>query len=181
MEEGYNYDNFIPCSKYSAHLSEDDKQDFIKTEETDNRESTDMKGEKVEGGHFSLDKIKPKIEDTTDFMSLTPYQEMSFSNIKSPLSPCSDRLFSLTPSKMKHKMAKKRINAMHSMHLTSKKQACDRDSDSNKDSLSGSRTNSHNDREKSCKLSRRNDSDSKGTHISIHKPEKWVCKEEPFF
>lgn len=180
-EEGYNYDSFIPCSKYSAHLSEDDKQDSIKTEETDNQQSTDMKSEKVEGGHFSLDKIKPKIEDTTDFMSLTPYQAMSFSNVKSPLSPCSDPLLSLTPSKVKHKMAKKRINAAHSVHLTSKKQASDRDRDINKDSLMGPRTNSHNDREKSCKLFRRNDSDSKGTHISIHKPEKWVCKEEPFF
>ncbi|XP_040901660.1 zinc finger and BTB domain-containing protein 38 [Toxotes jaculatrix] len=174
-EEGYNYDKFAPCSKY---LSEDNKQDTIKTEDSDNQ---DIKSERGEGGHFSIDKIKPKIEDTTDFMSLTTYQDMSYSNIKSPLSPCIDPLFSLTSSKVKHKMVKKRINALHSMHLISKKQARDRDCDSNKDILMGPRTNSHNDREKYCKLFRRNDSESKSTHISIHKPEKWVCKEEPFF
>lgn len=180
-EEGYSYDNFIACSKYSAHLSEEDKQDSIKTEETDNQESIDMKSEKAEGGHFSFDKIKPKIEETAESMSLTPCQDMSFSNIKSPLSPCSDSRFSLTPSKVKHKMAKKRINAVHSVHLTSKKHTCDKDRDINKDSLMEPRTNSHHDHEKSCKVSRRNDSDPKGTHISIHKPEKWVCKEEPLF
>lgn len=175
-EEGYNYDNFTPSSKY---LSEDNKQDAIKRESSDNQGGTDIKSERGEGGHFSIDRIKPKIEDTTDFMSLTAYQDMSYPNIKSPLSPCIDPLFSLASSKAKHKMVKKRFNALHSMHLISKKQA--RDSDSNKDIVMGPRTNSHNDRETSCKLFRKNDSETKGAHISIHKPEKWVCKEEPFF
>ncbi|XP_023255461.1 zinc finger and BTB domain-containing protein 38 [Seriola lalandi dorsalis] len=175
-EEEYNYDNFTPCIKY---LGEDNKQDTIKTEDGDNQGGTDIKSERGDGGHFIIDKIKPKIEDTTDFMSLTTYQDMSYSNIKNPLSPCIDPLFSLTSSKVKHKMVKKRINALHSMHLISKKQARDRDSDSNKDILTGPATNSHN--ETSCKLFRKNDSETKGTHISIHKPEKWVCKEEPFF
>uniref|UniRef100_A0A3B5A415 Zinc finger and BTB domain containing 38 n=1 Tax=Stegastes partitus TaxID=144197 RepID=A0A3B5A415_9TELE len=179
-EEGYNYDNFTPCSKYSAHLSEDSKQDAIKTEDGDNQ-GIDIKRERVEGEHFSIDKNRPKIEDTTDFTSLTTYQDVSYSNIRSPLSSCIDPLFSLTPPKVKHKMAKKRISAQHSLHLITKKQTCDRDSESNRDMLVGPRTNSHNDREKSCKLFRRNDSESKSTHISIHKPEKWVCKEEPFF
>ncbi|XP_018515566.1 zinc finger and BTB domain-containing protein 38 [Lates calcarifer] len=175
-EEGYNYDNFAPCSKY---LSEANKQDTIKTEDSDNQGSIDIKSETGEGGHFSIDKIKPKIEDTTDFMSLSAYQDMSYSNIKSPLSPCIDPLFSLTSPKVKHKTVKKRISALHSMHLISKKQARDRGSDSNKDILMRPKTNS--DREKSGKLFRKNDSETKGAHISIHKPEKWVCKEEPFF
>ncbi|XP_031716558.1 zinc finger and BTB domain-containing protein 38 [Anarrhichthys ocellatus] len=178
-EEGYNSDNFTPCSNYSAHLKEDNKQDDVKTEDGDNQGGIDIKSERVEEGHCSIDKMKPKIEDTNDSMSLTTYQDMS--NIKSPLSPCIDPFFSLTTPKMKHKMAKKGINAQHSMHLISKKQACDRDSNSNQDVLTGPRTSSHNDLEKSCKLFKRNDSEMKGTHVSIHKPEKWTCKEEPFF
>ncbi|XP_069003945.1 zinc finger and BTB domain-containing protein 38 [Embiotoca jacksoni] len=175
-EEGYHSDNFSPCSKYSAHLSEDSKQHTIKTEDSDNLEGTDVQCERVEGEHFSIDKSKPKIEDTTDDMSLTTHQDVSYCNIKSP---CIDPLFSLTPSKVKHKIAKKRTSAKHSMHLISKKPACDKDSEGNKDTLMGPRTNSHNDREKSSKLFRRNDSEA--AHISIHTPEKWVCKEEPFF
>lgn len=178
-DEGYNYDNFLPCSKYSAHLSEDNKQDTIKTEDSDNQGGPDIKSERMEEGHFSIDTIKPKIEDTAELMSLPTYQDMSYSNIKSPLSPCIDPVLCLTPSKVKHKMLKKRTNAQHSLHLIPK--ACDRDSDSNKDILVGPRKTSYNDHEKSCKLLRRNDSESKGTHISIHKPEKWVCKEEPYF
>lgn len=178
-EEGYTYDNFKPCSKYSAHLSEDNNKDTIKTEDSDNQGGPDIKSERLEGGHFSIDKIKPKIEDTADYMSLTTYQDMSYSNVKTPLSPCTDPLLSLPPSKVKHKMPKKRISAQNTMHLIPKKQA--RDRDSSRDILMGPRTTSHNDREKSCKLFRRNDSETKGTHISIHKPEKWVCKEEPFF
>ncbi|XP_033487254.2 zinc finger and BTB domain-containing protein 38 [Epinephelus lanceolatus] len=180
-EEGYNSDNFTPCSKYSAHLSDVNKQDTIKTEDGDNQGGTGIKSERVDEAHLSIDKMKPKIEDTADFMSLAAYQDMSYSNIKSPLSPCTDSLFSMTSSKLKHKMAKKRIGAQHSMHLISKKQACDRDSDSNRDILTGPRTTSHNDRDKSFKLFGRNDSETKSTHISIHKPEKWMCKEEPFF
>lgn len=180
-DEQYNYDNFTPCTKYSANLSEDNNQNTIKTEDSDNQGGPDIKSERLEGGHFSADKIKTKTEDTTDFTSLTTYQDMSFSNIKNPFSPCIDPLLSLTPLKVKHKMTKKRINAQHSIHLIQKKQASERDSDSNKDILMGPRPTSHDDREKSCKLFRRNDCETKGTHISIHKPEKWRCKEEPFF
>ncbi|XP_026172281.1 zinc finger and BTB domain-containing protein 38 [Mastacembelus armatus] len=173
-EEGYNYDNLTPCSNY---LSQDNQQDTIKTEDSDNQGSTDIKSERMEVGHYSADKIKPKIEDTTDFMSLTTYQDISYSSIKSPLSPCIDPLFSMTPPKVKHKLMKKKIIAQHSIKLSSKKQAHDKDSDSNKFRL---RTNSQNDHEKSCQQSWRNDSESKGTHSSNHKPEKWICKEEPF-
>ncbi|XP_035478159.2 zinc finger and BTB domain-containing protein 38 [Scophthalmus maximus] len=141
-EEGYNYENFSPSSKY---LSEEDKQDTIKTEDSDNQGGTDINSEREEGGHFSDDKIKPKIEDTTDFMSLTTYQDASYSNIKSPLSPCIDPLFSLASSKVKHKMVKP-----PSAHLISKKQARLRESDSNKDILTGPRASSHGDREKFC-------------------------------
>ncbi|XP_028275041.1 zinc finger and BTB domain-containing protein 38 [Parambassis ranga] len=173
-EEEYTYDSFA-SSKYSTHLSEDDKQVSIKTENSDNQGGIDIKRERDEGQHFSVE--KSKIED--DFISLTNYQDVSFSNIKSPLPPCVDTLFSLTSSK--HKVAKRRINAPHSMHIVSKKQACDRDSDSSKDIVTGPRPNSHTDREKSSKLFRRGDSESEASHISIHKPEKWVCKDEPFW
>ncbi|XP_068172697.1 LOW QUALITY PROTEIN: zinc finger and BTB domain-containing protein 38 [Antennarius striatus] len=123
-EEAYDYDKFITSSKYSAHLSEDDKQDTIKKEDSDFPGVPDIKNETLYGGYFSSDKIKPKIEDTTDFMSLNTYQDMSYSNIKSPLSPCIEPLLSLTPLKGKHKTAKKKTNARHSMHRTSRKQAC---------------------------------------------------------
>ncbi|XP_029301948.1 zinc finger and BTB domain-containing protein 38 [Cottoperca gobio] len=179
--EGYNSDNFTPCSKYSGHLSEDHQKDIIKTEDSDSQGGTNIKSERVEEGHLSIDQINSKIEDSTDFMSLTTYQDMPYSNNQSPLSPCSDPVFSLTPSKVKHKMAKKRLNEQHSMHLISKKQPCDRHGYSNKDILMGPKTSSHNDLDKSCKLFRRNDSETKATNISIHKQEKWVCKEEPLF
>lgn len=179
-EKGFNYDNFSPCSKYP---NEDNQCDAIKTEDSDNHGGTDIKSEKVEAGHFSIDKIKPKIEDTSDYMSLTTYQDGSYSNVKSPSSTCIEPLFSLTPSKVKCKKAKKMINTQNSMHLMAKKQAHDRDSESNEDRdiLMEPRTKSHSDRNKPCKLFLRNDSETKGSHISIHKPEKWICKEEPFF
>ncbi|KAM9853700.1 zinc finger and BTB domain-containing protein 38 [Aulostomus maculatus] len=168
-EEAYKYENFRPSSKFLAHLSGD-----IKTEDTDNQNSIDMNSE-IMDGHFPTDKTK--IEDTTDYMST--YQDNSYSHMKSPVSTCADQPFSLIPSKMKHKTDKKRMNAAHSMHLTSKNQ--DRESNRNKESWMGPETNSLNDREKSCKLLRKNDSESQGAHIGLHKPEKWVCKEEPFF
>lgn len=176
-EGGFKYDSFTPTSKYSAHRSEDNKLDNIKSEDSDNQDNPDIKTEKPEVGNFSTDRLKPKIEDTSNFMSLTTCQDISYSDIKRPLSPCIDPLFSMT--KMKHKKSKKRFKDQHSMHLTPKKQS--RDSDGNDDFLMRNRTNSHNDREKSSKLFRRNDPEAKGNSISIHKPEKWTCKEEPFF
>lgn len=180
-KEGYNYANFLPCSNYSPDLSEDNKQDTIKTEDCDNQDGPDIKSERMEEGHFSVDNIKPKTEDTAEFSPLPTYQDMSYSNIKSPLSPCIDPVLCLTPSKVKHKMLKRRTNAQHPLHLIPKKQTSDRDSDGNKDMLVGPRKSSYNDHERSSKLFRRNESESKSTHFSIHKPEKWVCKEEPFF
>ncbi|XP_072248762.1 zinc finger and BTB domain-containing protein 38 [Leuresthes tenuis] len=180
-EAGYEYNSFTPCSKHSAHQSEDNKQETIKTEASDNQGGTDVKHESMEEEQFPTDRSTPKSEDTTDLMSSTTYQDVSYSSIKSPLPPYTDSLFSLKSSKVRHKVAKKRINAQHSMHLISKKQACDRDSDSSRIHLMGPRINSRAEHEKSSKLLRRNESDSNGTHIFLRKPEKWVCKEEPFF
>ncbi|XP_029922997.1 zinc finger and BTB domain-containing protein 38 isoform X1 [Myripristis murdjan] len=181
--KGYKYDTYPPCSKQSTHLGKDIKQLAIKTEETENQVSTDMKSDKVGRRHFSIDKIKPKIEDTTDYVSVTSksYQDISYSSIKSSLSSCIDPGFSLSTSKVKHKMGKKGIGAQHSMHLTSKKQAHDRDRDSYKGLLMRPRTNSHDDHEKPPNLFWKNDPETKGTHIFMHKPEKWMCKQEPFF
>ncbi|XP_029963660.1 zinc finger and BTB domain-containing protein 38 [Salarias fasciatus] len=179
-EEGYNYDDFTSGSKYSGHLSEDEKQATIKTEEADNQAGTDIKCEMSEEGLFSIDKNKSKSEDTTDFISLNAFKDVSYSSIKNPLSPSIDPLFSLTPSKVKHKIVKQRLNTQQSLHFISKKQAaCDRDRE--RDTLMGPRINSHSTREKSCKPFGQNDSESAGPHISVHKTEKRVCKEEPFF
>ncbi|XP_029026489.1 zinc finger and BTB domain-containing protein 38 [Betta splendens] len=177
-EEAFSYDNFTPCSKYQ---DEDNQQDAVKKEDSDSQGGADIKSEKKEAGLFSIDEIKPKVEHITDYMSLATYQDLSYSNIKSPLSPCNEPLFSMTPSKMKYKKAKKKISAHHSMHLIPKKQAVDKDCVNNKDALTEPRANSHSDRDKSCKLLLRIDSETKGSHIALHKPEKWACKEEPFF
>ncbi|XP_034071946.1 zinc finger and BTB domain-containing protein 38 [Gymnodraco acuticeps] len=180
-EEGYNSDNFTPCSQNSAHLREDTKQD-IQIENSGNQGDAVIKSERVDEEYLSIDKMNPKIEDTTgDLVSLPTDQDMSYSKIKSPLSPCIGTVFSLTSSRVKNKMPKKRINPQESMHLVSKKQICDRDSDGNKDILMGQKTTSHNDLDHSYKLLRRDESETQGSHISIHKPEKWTCKEEPFF
>ncbi|CAJ1065687.1 zinc finger and BTB domain-containing protein 38 [Xyrichtys novacula] len=173
-EKGYNFDKFTPSSKYKSEIY---KEDTIKTEDGDFTESPDIKSERVEGGHFSDDKFKPKIEDATNLMSLTTCQDISFANLKSPRLPSINPMFSLTPSNVKHKMQKKKINTQNSAHAVPKKHAYDREG--SKDLLTSLRKNNHN--EKSCKLFRTNDSETKGAHISLHKPEKWVCKEEPFF
>lgn len=172
-EEAFSYDNFTPCSKYQ---NKDNQQDTVKKEDSDSQGGTGIKSEKKDAGHFSIDEIKPKIEDITDYMSLTTCHDLSYSNIKSPLSPCNEPLFSVTPSKMKYKKPPKKISTHHSMHLIPKNQTLN-----NKDVLMEPRTNSQNDHEKSCKLFLRIDSETKGSHIAIHKPEKWTCKEEPFF
>ncbi|XP_020497394.2 zinc finger and BTB domain-containing protein 38 isoform X1 [Labrus bergylta] len=173
-KEGYNFDNTTPCSKYK---SEENEEDTIKTEVEDNQGGADIKSERVEGDHFSIDSFKSKIEDSTGFMPLTAYQEMSYSTIKSPQSPHIAQVFSLTPLKAAHKMQKKKINAPHPMHPMSKKQASDRES--NEDVFNALGKNLQN--EKSCKLFKTNDSETKAAHMSLQKPEKWVCKEEPFF
>lgn len=166
-EESYNYDTCLPCC-------DNPKQENIKTEDGDNRGGTNIKRESMDGEQLCTDKSIPKIEDTTELMST--YQDVS--SIKSSLSPSTD---SLTNSKVKHKAPKKRINVQEPMHFISKKQVYDRDIDCNKNILMGPRINSHIDHEKSSKLSRKINSGPNGTHILVHKPEKWVCKEEPLF
>lgn len=105
IEVGHNYDNFTSYSKNSVYLNEDNKQQHIKTEDSDYQHSPDMKNDNV-GGHFFIDKIKPKIEDTTD--SLSSYEDFSYSSIKSPQSPCINPIFSLSPSSLNHQMLKKK-------------------------------------------------------------------------
>ncbi|KAM8902330.1 zinc finger and BTB domain-containing protein 38 isoform 1-T3 [Spinachia spinachia] len=178
-EEGYHSDNFSPCSDYSAHLREDGKQGDVKTEESENQGALVVKTERVEEGHCYSDQIKPKIEDTDDLS--WNHQDVTDFDTKSPLSPGIDPLLSPNTPKMRHKIAKKGIIAQHSMHLISQKPPRDRGGDSNQDILTGPRTSSDNDPEKSCKLSGRDDSKTKDTRVSIHEPEKWMCKEEPFF
>uniref|UniRef100_A0A3Q3EPA4 Zinc finger and BTB domain containing 38 n=1 Tax=Kryptolebias marmoratus TaxID=37003 RepID=A0A3Q3EPA4_KRYMA len=175
--ESYRFNTFTSSSKYSAHPKEDSKQGAAKTEDADHQEGKIIKSESVEGEYFSSEGTL-KIKDATDFQSLTTFQDVSNSGIKRPLSPYSDSLPSLASSRVKHKFVKKRINVHHSMHLLSKKQVCDGGDDGNKMASAGPGVHSH---EKPGKLFGRNDSDSNGPHISVHKPEKWVCKEEPFF
>lgn len=160
-KESYVHDTFTSSSKYSAHPKEDNKQGTTKTKESDNLESKTIKSESMDG--------------EADFKSLTSYQDVSNSNIKRPLSPCSPP--SLISSKVKHKVVKKRINVHHTIPVLSKKHICDGDNDGNKTVSTGPRTHSH---EKSNKLFERNDSETNSAHISVLKPDKWVCKEEPF-
>lgn len=155
----------------------DNKEGNTEMKDSDDLEDKNIKSESMEEEYFSSANTLEK-KDADNFMSLTAYQDMSKSNINRQLSPSSDSLPSLTSSKVKHKIIKRRINVHHSMHLLSKKQVYIRDNDRDKTMLKGPKTHSQ---EKSSKQIRRNDSESNGAHISVHKPEKWVCKEEPFF
>ncbi|XP_061575166.1 zinc finger and BTB domain-containing protein 38 [Cololabis saira] len=175
-EKSYNYDASTPCCKYSTQLSEDDKQENIKTEDN-SQEGTGIKSESMEGEDLPTDKSGPKGEDTTEVVST--YQDVSYSTIKGPLSPYTDSLFPLTSSKLKQKVAKKRISVQEPMHFMSKKQTCDRDS--NKNIMMGPRISSQGDDEKCGKVYRRSNSGPNGAHVSVYKLEKWVCKEEPLF
>ncbi|XP_061924237.1 zinc finger and BTB domain-containing protein 38-like [Entelurus aequoreus] len=161
-----------PCSEYLDNQSEDNNQNYIKTEEDDNQISPGIKIE--EKGHFPI--TKPKTEDTGELIALT-HPDMTYTHIKSSLPSHTETLFISTPSKIKRKMTKK-SNPPHSMHAGSKQVVQNMDTDRNKDSLE---TKSLNDPQKSCKQSKKNASDSKDDDISAHKPEKWVCKEEPSF
>lgn len=98
-EEGHNYDNSMPCSKRSQDLSDD----VVKTEDTDNHSDPDIKSQRLDDRHFFNNKIKPEIEDTAEVMSLATYQDMTYVNIKTPLSPCIDPVLYPTSSKMKYK------------------------------------------------------------------------------
>ncbi|XP_061136563.1 zinc finger and BTB domain-containing protein 38 [Syngnathus typhle] len=148
----------------------DNKKDCIKTEEEDdNQESSDTQYE--EGVHFPL-KI-PKTEDTSEL--ITQHQDIMCVRIKSPTSPQSETMFTLTPPSKKQKVkqkTKKLINSPHSLDLALTPQARHKD---------GLEANSVNDQEMSSKLSTKDASDFKDNHISAHKPEKRMCKDEPFF
>ncbi|XP_019741384.1 zinc finger and BTB domain-containing protein 38-like [Hippocampus comes] len=165
-----------PCLEYFDNLSTDNKKDCIKTEEDDNQIS-DMQCE--EEGHFPMK--KPKTEDATELMTLTPQQDITYTHIKSSLSHQTETLFTLaSPSKthqMKHKV-KKIINPPDSLDQVFKPQAQKRDASRHKDSLE---VNSVIDGQKSCKPSTKNASDLKDNPVSLHKPEKRMCKDETFF
>lgn len=167
----------------SAQPREGTKQDPTKREDSGNQRSIDIKCENMDEEDFALNETKPKIKETSDLMSSTPYPEVSYSSNKSPPSHYIDSLPTLTPAKMKHKVVKKKSSVHHSMYHIPKKQTYDRDSDPNKKSLTGPRINSLTNHEKPSKLFRKTDSESNGANhlISLHKPEKWVCKEESFF
>ncbi|XP_054884773.1 zinc finger and BTB domain-containing protein 38 isoform X1 [Poeciliopsis prolifica] len=167
-DESPTYDTFTSCSTYSAQPRECSKQDTTKREDSGNQEDVHIKGENIDEADFTTIESKPKIKDVSD---------LSTKNSPSPYVEC---LPTLTPSKMKQKVVKKRIKVHHPMRHTAKKQAYDRDSDPNKKST-GPRMNNLANYDKSSKPIQKTDSESNGAYISIHKPEKWVCKEEPFF
>ncbi|MEQ2213296.1 hypothetical protein XENOCAPTIV_012576, partial [Xenoophorus captivus] len=172
--ESPKYDTFTSCSQ----PRESSKQNPTKREYGGNQGDIDIKCENMDEEHFTTES-KPKLKDTPDLTSSTPYQDVTYSSYKSPPSPYTESLPVLASSKMKHKVVKKRINMHHSMYHIPKKQAYDRDSDPNKNSLMGPRMNNLTNHEKSSKLFRKTDSEPNGAHISL--PEKLVCKEEPFF
>ncbi|XP_054649232.1 zinc finger and BTB domain-containing protein 38 [Dunckerocampus dactyliophorus] len=107
--EGYT---IRPCPEYLDNSSEDNNQNCIKTENDDNQESPDMKYE--EKGHFPI--IKAKTEDTTELIALT-HQDMTCPHSKRSLPSHTEPLFTLPPSKMKHKMKK------HSFHRDSNQES----------------------------------------------------------
>lgn len=182
--KGHKYDDYPPRTKHSMHLDEDNKQRTIKTEDSDDQESIEMRNNALGREHISIGKMEPKDtdEDQADHMSVAPktYQEISNFNIKSPRSPpCTDTFDPLSHSKLAHKRANKRTNMQHSRHLTSKKQAYYTGNASYNGHLARPRTNSRDDYEQSSHPFWKTNSETKGTLISTHKSEKWVCKQEP--
>ncbi|XP_077422789.1 zinc finger and BTB domain-containing protein 38 [Vanacampus margaritifer] len=166
-----------PCLEYLDNFSAENKKDCIKTEEDDNQESSDVQCE--EGGHFPIK--KPKTEDTPELMTLTPHQDITYTNIKSSSSPQTEAPLTLTSPSKKHKMKhkiNKKIKPPHSLDLALKSHAQNRDANRHKDSLEICSVNDH---DKSSKLSTKNALDLKDNHISAQKPEKRVCKDETFF
>lgn len=160
----FQYEGFSP--KYSANQSEDNKQDGIKAEDSDSHDNTNIKNEEE---HYLID--KPKSEDA-DFMST--YEDELYSSVKSPLSPCVESTLSQTVPKIKHKKSKNRFEdpySKDSMHLTPKKRF--KMKDGKKDIWS----ELNNGFKKSKKLLWRGE--AKDAASSKHRPEKWVCKEEP--
>ncbi|XP_038123794.1 zinc finger and BTB domain-containing protein 38 [Cyprinodon tularosa] len=179
IDDSHSYDTVTSCSTYSDHSREGSKQDTTKRENSRDQGDIDIKCESIKEEHFTTNESKPKMKDGSDLM--TPYH-VSCSAVKTPPpSPYVDSLPTLTSSKMKHKAQNKRINAYHSTHHIPKKQTYDKEGDPNKNILTGPRKNNLINHDKSSILLRKTDTESKVAHISLHRPEKWVCKEEPFF
>lgn len=177
--EAYGFNACTPFSKFSAHEGEESEQDAIKTEDCDNQGGNEIKSESMEGENFSSSKSTPKREDSTDLSPSTPYQDVSYPGIRKSASPYPDSMFSLTSTKVKHKVAKKWIDEQHSVHLVSKRQASDRDGQTNNNLPVRPRKNSHGDHDKSNKMLRM--CDAEATPAALLKSDKWVCKEEPLF
>ncbi|XP_077579640.1 zinc finger and BTB domain-containing protein 38 [Stigmatopora nigra] len=153
---GDNY-NIEPCSEYLDNVSEENKKDFIKTEDDDHEYISE------DGEYFP---IKIKTEETTELIPLTPNQE-AYAHLSS-LSPQPEPLFTLTsPPKMKQKIKK------HSLDLSLNQQDQWRDDNQHKDNL---KVKSVNDHDKSCNLPTKNSLDFKDNQISGHKPEKRMGK-----
>ncbi|XP_056139826.1 zinc finger and BTB domain-containing protein 38 [Lampris incognitus] len=168
--KGYKYENYSPSSKHSTYPNEDSEQKIIKTEEGVNQENANMKSHEMGRGHFSTDKMKPRIDDAAHFISIPPksYQDMSCSRVKDPPSSSyPDTFLPLPPSKGIHKKGQKRIGTQQTMHLASKKQTLEMGRDSFKSLLIRQRTNSHND--------------DRPPHLFWKNDEKWKCKQEPYF
>uniref|UniRef100_A0A1A8GA41 Zinc finger and BTB domain containing 38 n=1 Tax=Nothobranchius korthausae TaxID=1143690 RepID=A0A1A8GA41_9TELE len=175
-EESYKYDAITSSSKYSAHPKKDNEQGATKVEDRDNEKDIYIKHETTEDEKSPSDNIL-KTKEATDQTSLTIYPDVSLSRIKGPLSPRLDSPPDLTfSSKIKYKAMKKKTNTHHSVLL--KQQDSDRDNESNKTMSMGPRKHSCGN---SSKTFGRNDSESKSTQVSMHKVDKPVFKDEPFY
>lgn len=170
--KGYKYDMGPPRSKHTAHLAEDSQQHDIKSEEDDE----EITHPKEEGTGTSMGNIVPKMEGTADFPSIAPksFQETHSKTKDLLLASNRNGIFLVLPTKVKHKMSKKRMDIQDSLYLPSKKHMHERDSSSGL--LKRPKTNSH---ERHPHLLWKHASAKKG--ISKCKTEQWVCKQEPVF
>lgn len=162
--EEARYDNCQPCPKYSAHLSEDGMQELVQSEDGSSQGHLNIKSEPVEDKRlFSIDKIQPKVENV---MEHTPsYQKTSYPDFQSLSMPSAE------PGQ-RHKTTKKRTSSIVYPHP--KKQGWKGDINANKDISVRPRKESSTDNDRPCKLLWRSNS-------SLHHPQKWFCKEEPYF
>lgn len=145
------YNDYQPCPKYSASLSKDGTQDQTQPEDGSSG-CPDIKIEPEEDKRlFSIDKIEPKVEDPMEFKP--SYQKTSYPDFQSSSLP-------LMESGQRHKTTKKK---------TTRKG----DINGNKD-ISVRPKESSTDHDRPCKLIWRSNS-------SLHHPQKWFCKEEPYF
>ncbi|XP_072317896.1 zinc finger and BTB domain-containing protein 38 [Eucyclogobius newberryi] len=155
----FHFEGFSP--KYSGNQCEDNKEDVVKTE--DSEDSHDHMEIKSEEENYLID--NPKSEDT-DFMST--YEDSVYINVKSPISPGFEPQFTIATPKVKHKKSRHRhedLNSKDSMHLSPSKKL--RHKDGKKDVWSGLNSG--------FKMKQLSRGEAKDAAIS-----KWVCKEEPF-